>query len=202
MHPFPRLVGASSIALAALASCPALAFAVPYTIHSDGTPTEAMAPSADALKLDAATLSTGLGPIVLQTATFVVGDSGSLMDRFPFTIDETVTINGQSLVIPLSGFLVVTNPTAANTDSWSFSNGNSIHFASAGVYLTPTFSASPAGGVGQSFTFNVLANLTTNGVVAEPDGLALFLLGLAAIGGLALATRRRDGVSFAAALPS
>src|SRR3954471_19585849 len=77
------------------------------TIAASGVATQTIDPSADAITLDPANniyTITGIPTIVtLQTGTFLVGHSGSLDQDISFTFQETVTTNGDSQIITITG---------------------------------------------------------------------------------------------------
>jgi hypothetical protein len=153
---------------------------------------------ADTLTLDAA-MNTYRVPegtptlVTLQTGTFFVGNSGTLTGSFPFTITETVTINGDAQSITLSG----TDNVTVGPDTLTVNAGPATTFPVANVLLIPqSLTAVGSGTVGQSLPLTLEAEVTAFATaVPEPSTLWVGVLGGGLAGLNALGRRRKTSVA-------
>ena len=137
----------------------------------------------DSLTLESAThtdtVSVGVPTLVtVQAGIFHVGNSPRTPDgSYSFTINETITINGDSQSITLSG----TDSVTAPRDRFTIDSGPSTTFTAAGVTFTPQTLTTSWGGVGAdlpiTFTAEVTLSTITPAAVPEPSSLTLGGLG-------------------------
>jgi hypothetical protein len=152
-----------------------------YLVSTPGIGTQPLAPSNDTLTLNAGSATTPLGSFNLQPGIFFVGDSGMLSGTFSYTFNESITIDGDTELVPILVQLIVTNPQQANTDTLSILTSPSpVFFAGPNVDLTIQSYGSPGLFVSQSANFTLPATLTEH--VPEPGTFVLLSLGVAGLG--------------------
>jgi hypothetical protein len=152
------------------------------TVSTGGAFFATPAPGADTLTLSPTTntFNVPFGQTVnigVQPANFFIGDSGTTNQVFPFTINESVTINGVTQTVPISGQFLITPAQDTLTlfagPPTSFQvPGGEVDFATQGFSLT-------SGALG-NHPFTVPGTLS---LVPEPGSLALFGLVIAGAAG-------------------
>jgi len=159
-----------------------------YTVYASGK-NESLSPAFDTLILGAKTTTTPAQVAFdLQFGDFVVGNSGSLVGSFTYHIEENITINGDTEVLPLNLFTSITGPG----DSLFVGTVSPVIFAAAGVKLFVGSYQSPSLPAGQHASFALSATIEPiTSSVPEPASLGLMGSGVAML--LALARRRRAG---------
>ncbi len=152
---------------ALLGAATSAAHADPITISAvASTP---LGPSADTFSLDSS--SSSMAPVVSQSGTFNVGDSGNLVGTFSFSFIDNVTIDGTTEALSLYGQDDVT--LAADTLS-IFASGP-IPIGDATWSLRP-FTIT-AGNI-QPYAVQLIADVAPS---STPEPAGLFLLGTGAL---------------------
>ena len=159
-----------------------------YIVSTPGIATQLLAPSTDTLTLNAGLVTTSLGNFNLQPGIFFVGDSGMLSGTFLYTFNESITIDGDTQIVPISVQLIVTNPTQENLDRLSIlTSASPVFFAGPNVDLTILSHVTPGFGVGGFENFTLTANLAPHPEISpfsvpEPSTFALLGLGIVGFG--------------------
>lgn len=195
---FKSLIASALVAAAAVA-LPAGA----YEIQASGLSDFALAPSADRVTINAGTATTAnLGSFLLQTGNYFVGNSGFLSGTFNYNVNQEITIDGQSLIVPFALSNRVSNPDQDNTDSLTISQVDPVFFSDANVFFNiSTYQSPNVGVIGQNTPFSLSGFLAAGpvidvppeqpvtGEIPEPSSMALMLAG--SLGLMGFASRRR-----------
>jgi hypothetical protein len=154
-------------------------------ITASGASVNPIAPSADSIMLNAASNSYNVAlpaTVVVQTGTFTVGNSPGVVQDIPITLTQSVTINGDTQTVTITGDDNVTLASDVLT-----LNASTTNFPGAGLTLTTQPFISSPGGVGAVINFNLQGTVSS----AVPEPASLTLLGVGACGLLGYGWRRR-----------
>ena len=168
-----RLFGETglSVCLAAALLCgaPIAASASPFLVSTPGTGVQPLAPSSDSVELFANSVSTPLGLFTLQSGSFNI-DYTFLPDfTTGYVINESITVDGNTVVVPIS----MQNAVTGAADTLTIFGGGPIYVAGPDIFLTIlSVQAGPFGSLGPH-AFTVTAQLSR---VPEPAALALIAM--------------------------
>ena len=171
------------------------ASAAPITLTTTSVPSFALAPSADTLELDGGSVTfdpASSAPFVFQTGVFQIGDSGDLVQNIPFSAQETVTIDGVTQMVTISGEDDITT----SWDTLQIYESGPIAFGNYLLTIAPfTIADSQVGD-------NDPIALDGSVVAVTPEPESLVLLGTGVAGFAAVAVRRMRAGRGSSATPA
>jgi hypothetical protein len=136
-----------------------------------------LVPSADVLSLSLAGATVTVPGSASQPGDLIIGDSGSLTQDVDFTFQDSVTVNGQTVLLTFSGDDNITpGPDILTINALGpvFIGGDKLNFEAV--------TAAGDGSVGQDLTFSLTADVSET---PEPSSIALLGTGLLSAAGLA-----------------
>ena len=167
------------------------ALANPITITSTAVGSTILAPSGDTYSFNSGNVtSSAPGDIVFQTGTFTRGILPTAAQVISFSFADTITLNGVTKTITISGQDSITS----TSDVLTILAGSLVYFGNDSFKVDSATFTSTA--VGQAVPLSLSASISP---VAEPTSLALSGIGLSASSLLAANVRRR---AIAARIPS